>query len=55
MQDWQEAGYNVLYFTPFSTEAAWTRLYPDQTVTNRISVRLTNTYPLNIPSFYSYI
>ena len=50
MQDWQEAGYNVLYFTPFSTEAAWIRLYPDEHVTNTISARLTATDPLPIPS-----
>ena len=26
MQDQQEAGYSVLYFTPFFTKEAWTRL-----------------------------
>ena len=48
----QEAGYNVIYFTPFSTEAAWTRLYPDQPVTNTISAKLTMEYPIPIPYRY---
>ena len=39
----QEAGYKVLYFTPFLTKAVWTRLYPNQPVTNTISARLTET------------
>ena len=46
-------GYNVLYYTPFSTKAAWTRLYPDQPVTNTISARLTNTDTLPIPYLFS--
>ena len=50
MQDHREVGYNVLYFTPYSTEAAWIRLYPDEHVTNTISARLTATDPLPIPS-----
>ena len=48
-QDWQGAGYNVLYFTPFSTKGVWTRLYPDQPITNMIFARLTATDPLPIP------
>ena len=52
-QDFQEAGYNILYFYQFSTEVAWTRLYSDQPATNTISVRLTATDPLPIPSHSS--
>ena len=37
-QDRQEAGYDALYFNPFSSEAAWTRLYPEQAISNTISV-----------------
>ena len=37
-QDHQEADYDVLYFKSFSTEAAWTRLYPNQPISNTISV-----------------
>ena len=48
-QDRLEAGYNVLYFTPFSIKAVWTRLYPDQPITNMIFARLTATDPLPIP------
>ena len=46
----QEAGYDVLYFTPFSSEAAWTRLYPEQDISNTIYVRLHETNP---PTFLS--
>ena len=49
-QDSQEAGYNVLYFTPFSIEVAWTRLYPDQPISNTISVRHTEKAPSTFPS-----
>ena len=41
-QDRQEASYKVIYFTPFSTKAVWTRLYPDQPIPNTISARLTD-------------
>ena len=46
-------GYSVIYFTPFSTEDAWTRLYSNQPVTNKISARLTATDPIPIPSHSS--
>ena len=49
-QDLQEAGYDVLYFTPFSLEWGWTRLYPEQAISNTISVRLQET---NLPTFPS--
>ena len=52
-QDIQEAGYDVLYFTFFSTEAAWTRLYPDQPVLNTVSVRRTKTAPPTFPTLTS--
>ena len=45
-------GYVILYFAPFSTKAACTRLYPDQPVTNTISSKLTETAPLPIPFLY---
>ena len=53
MQDRQEASYDVLYFTPFSTEAAWTRLYPENPILNTISVRLNETTPPFFPSLAS--
>ena len=49
-QDQQEAGNNIIYFTPFSSEAAWTRLYPKNLISNMISVRRTKTNP---PTFLS--
>ena len=49
-QDCQEAGYDVLYLTPFLTKAAWTRLYPIQPVSSTISARLTDTDPPTFPS-----
>ena len=52
---WQGAGFDVLYFTSFLTEVVWTHIYPDQSVTNLISARLTKTYTLTIPSLYSPI
>ena len=51
-QDRQEMSYNVLYFTPFSTKLVWTRLYPDQIITNTISARLTETATLQSHSIY---
>ena len=50
MQDQREAGYNILYFNPFLTKAAWTRLYPDQPFTNTISARLADMDSLTISS-----
>ena len=49
----QEAGYDVLSFTPFSSEAAWTRLYPEQAISNTISVQLNDTTPKTFPSLAS--
>ena len=49
-QDWQEAGYNVLYFTPFLNESTWTSLYTNQPVSNTISARLAETSPPTFPS-----
>ena len=54
-QDQQEAGYKVLYFTPFLTKAAWECLYPDQPAANTISARLAETAPLTIPSLSSLV
>ena len=54
-QDCQEAGYEVLYLTPFLTKAAWTRLYPIQPVSNTISARLTETDTPNFPSLASSV
>ena len=51
-QDRQEAGYNILYFTHFLAKATWTRLYLDQSVTNKISTRLPDTNPLPIPYLF---
>ena len=51
----QEAGYYVLYFTPFSAEFAWTHLYPEQVISNTISIRLNETNPPTFPSLASLI
>ena len=40
-----EAGYNMLYYASFSSEAAWTRVHPDQAITNTISVQTNKTNP----------
>ena len=48
-QDRQDAGYEVLYFTPFSTKAACTHLYPNKPVSNTISARHTDTAPPTFP------
>ena len=37
-QDQQEAGYDIIYFTPSSSEAAWARLYPGKPISKTISV-----------------
>ena len=50
MQDRQEDGYGIICFTPFSSEAAWTYLYPKHPMSNTISVRLNDTTP---PTFLS--
>ena len=49
-QDLQEAGYNVIYFTPFSTKAVWTRLYHSQPISNTITSRLNETATPTFPS-----
>ena len=49
-QDLQEAGYGILYLTPFLVKVAWARFYPDQPVLNTISVRHTETA---LPNFHS--
>ena len=49
-QDIREAGYNTIYFTPFSSELAWARLYPENPISNTIYVRLNKTTP---PTFTS--
>ena len=40
----------MISFTLFSSEAAWTRLHPEQAILNTISVRLNETNPQTIPS-----
>ena len=42
-----EAGYDVLSYTSFSLEAAWTRVHPEQAITNTISVQANETNPPN--------
>ena len=54
-QDRQEGGYNVLYFTPFYSEAAWTCLYLKQSISNTISFRLHKTNPRTFPPLASLI
>ena len=49
-RDRLRAGYNVLSYTPFSPEAAWTRLHPDQIFSNTISVHINKTNPQKTPS-----
>ena len=34
-----ESGYDILSYTPFSSEAAWTCVHPDQEIKNTISVQ----------------
>ena len=52
-QDWQDSGYNIIYFTPFSSEAAWTRICPKNPISNMISVWRTETTPPTLPSLGS--
>ena len=54
-QGCQEAGCGVLYFTPFSTEVAWTRLYPNQPVSNKISTRHIEMAPPNFSYLASFM
>ena len=54
-QDHQEAGYDVLYSTPLSSEATWKRLYPEQAILNTISIRLYDTNPPTFPSLASWM
>ena len=42
-QDIRVAGFTIIYFTPFSSEEAWTRLYPEHPISNTISVRINKT------------
>ena len=37
-QDIREAVYNTIYFTPFSSEAVWICLYPENPISNTIYV-----------------
>ena len=46
----REAGYDTIYFTLFSLEAEYTGLYPDNPISNTISVRLYDTTPPTFPS-----
>ena len=45
-----EAGYDVISFTPLSSEVAWPHLPPYQAISNTISVRINKTNPQTIPS-----
>ena len=45
-----EAGYNILSYTQFSSETAWTRVHPDQAITNTISVQINETNPQTVTS-----
>ena len=52
-QYYQEAGYDILSFNPFSKESVWTCLYPNQPVSNTIYSRNTKTSPPTLPSLAS--
>ena len=54
-QYFQEAGYDILYFKPFSSEASWTRLYPNHSIANTFSVQRTDTDPPTFPSLALYM
>ena len=45
-----KAGYDILSYTPFSSEAAWTRVHPYQAITNTISVQINETNPQTVTS-----
>ena len=47
-QDFLENGYDIFYFTPFSSKAAWISLNPRQAITNKISQQHTEAEPPNI-------
>ena len=49
-RDRLEVGYGVIPYTPFSLEAAWTRLHPHQAISNNISIQINKTNPQTIPS-----
>ena len=49
-RNWLKAGYNILYYTPFSSEAAWTHVHPDQEITNTIYVQTNNTNTQTVTS-----
>ena len=49
----EEAGYDVLYFTPIWLKLAWKRLYPGQPISNKIYIKLTETAPQNFHSLAS--
>ena len=48
-----ENGYNIFYFTPFSSEEAWLRLNLKRAIANTISPQNTETAPSNITSYSS--
>ena len=45
-----EAGYDILHYTPFSSEAEWTRIHPDQVITKTIYVQTNETTPHTVTS-----
>ena len=52
-QDRREASYDTIYFTPFSSEVAWKRLYQENTILNKISVQINDTTTPTFPSLAS--
>ena len=54
-RDRLEAGYNLISYTPFSSEVAWTRLHTNQAISNTISIQINETNPQKIPSQASSI
>ena len=48
-RDSLKAVYNVISYTPFSSESAWTRLHPNQAISNTISVQINETNLQTIP------
>ena len=52
-QDRRDAGFIKIYFTPLSSEAACTRLNPEQPISNTISVQINETTHPNFPSLAS--
>ena len=49
-RDRLEAGYDMILYTPFSSEEVWTCLHPNQSISNTISFQINNTNPQPIPS-----